>query len=260
MKPLILQAIYDYGWQPVGTFQDGVTLNNPNSLIQDETDGVWYRWDDASTLPKVVAPGSTPAGTGGIGVGAWQAVDISDVLRKDLAEPDGFKLIGQVPDIATLRTMAGENGKAVLVTEYRSGCGFGGGQLFWDSSSTDADNGITIFAVTGVTTGRWKRKYKGFIDAHWAGLPLNSATDDCYAQMQAIEQLMFNEHVSCYFHNGTYNIISQNMPWKNPDVPPSDYKNYGGASIICDGPGVIFKTTSSSGADVFNIMVSLILV
>lgn len=85
LKVLILQTIYDYGWQPVDTFQDGTILNNPNSLIQDETTGIWYRWDDPSTLPKMVAPNSTPESTGGISKGAWQAIDVNDVLRRYLA-------------------------------------------------------------------------------------------------------------------------------------------------------------------------------
>ena len=94
LKQLVLNQIYNLGWNLVGTFQDGATLSAAGDIIQDEATGVWYRWDDISTLPKVVPAGSTPESTGGIGEGKWLAVDVSDVLRRDLAKNSGAGLIG----------------------------------------------------------------------------------------------------------------------------------------------------------------------
>ncbi|MEX4920019.1 SGNH/GDSL hydrolase family protein [Enterobacter cloacae] len=94
LKQLALQQIYNLGWNPIGSFQDGATLNAAGYIIQDESTGVWYRWDNLSTLPKTVPSGSTPGSTGGVGEGKWLAVDVSDVLRKDLAKPTGAALIG----------------------------------------------------------------------------------------------------------------------------------------------------------------------
>ncbi|MEG6219957.1 hypothetical protein UXP54_11355 [Enterobacter hormaechei] len=94
LKQLVLQQIYNLGWNTVGTFQDGAIISAAGDIIQDEVTGIWYRWDDLSTLPKSVPAGSTPDSTGGVGEGKWLAVDVSDILRKQLAEDDGALLIG----------------------------------------------------------------------------------------------------------------------------------------------------------------------
>lgn len=108
MKQQVLQQIYNLGWNLVGTFQDGATLSAAGDIIQDETTGVWYRWDDISTLPKVVPAGSTPESTGGIGDGKWLAVDVSDVLRHELAEPTGAGMIGALDSNGVATTVQGE--------------------------------------------------------------------------------------------------------------------------------------------------------
>jgi hypothetical protein len=51
MEERIKQAIINLGLNPVGTFQEGATLN-AGSIIQDETTGIWYRWDDLTTFQK----------------------------------------------------------------------------------------------------------------------------------------------------------------------------------------------------------------
>ncbi|SAB94770.1 T7 tail fiber protein [Enterobacter hormaechei] len=91
LRWLAQQAIAQYGWIPVGTFQDGATLTTPNQILKDETDGEYYRWDGA--FPKLVPSGSTPSTSGGTGVGAWLSVGDS-TLRAMLAAPGGDKLIG----------------------------------------------------------------------------------------------------------------------------------------------------------------------
>lgn len=70
-------AISQVGYVTLKSFQSGVPLPNneltlPNQVLQDETDGEYYRWD--GVFPKVVPSGSTPVSTGGIGVGAWLSV------------------------------------------------------------------------------------------------------------------------------------------------------------------------------------------
>jgi hypothetical protein len=107
LKQLVLQQIYNLGWSLVGSFQDGGTVTSAGDLLQDESTNIWYRWDDLETLPKTVPAGSTPASAGGVGEGKWQPVDVSDVLRKQLAQDDGMKLIGQkvnygIPSSTTL--------------------------------------------------------------------------------------------------------------------------------------------------------------
>lgn len=94
LKQLTLQQIYNLGWNLAGSFQDGGTVTSAGDLLQDESTNIWYRWDDLETLPKTVPPGSTPDSSGGTGDGKWQAVDVADVLRKDLAKPTGASLSG----------------------------------------------------------------------------------------------------------------------------------------------------------------------
>lgn len=85
LKKLILQHIYELGLNPVGSFQAGATLNSAGDIIQDTSTGLWYRWDNLASLPKIIPVGSTLASTGGVGAGTWQPVDVTDVLRRDLA-------------------------------------------------------------------------------------------------------------------------------------------------------------------------------
>jgi len=94
LRWLAQQAISQFGWIPVGTFQDGATLTLPNQILKDTSDGEYYRWD-GSFLPsgKEVPAGSTPSSTGGIGVGAWISVGDSS-LKAMLASSIGASMIG----------------------------------------------------------------------------------------------------------------------------------------------------------------------
>jgi peptidoglycan/xylan/chitin deacetylase (PgdA/CDA1 family) len=76
----------------IGDFDAGftITARNEVSLYDDGVAATYYRWDGA--LPKTVAASSTPAGTGGIGEGAW--VDVGQAsLRSDLAERVSTKAV-----------------------------------------------------------------------------------------------------------------------------------------------------------------------
>ncbi|MEP9340509.1 hypothetical protein ABKT96_12300 [Enterobacter kobei] len=157
LKQLVLQQIYNLGWNLKGTFQGGGTVTAAGDLLQDTASLIWYRWDDLSTLPKTVPSGSTPASAGGTGPGKWQPVEVSDVLRKDLAAADGFKLIGRCATVAALRLVEPTiNKQMISLVEYASGTGYGGGILWYDNTdTTSADNGVDVFVTTGGK--RWKR-------------------------------------------------------------------------------------------------------
>ncbi|ALD79439.1 Phage tail fibers [Citrobacter portucalensis] len=98
-------ALANLGFNPVGTFQGGAVINSAGDIIQDETTDAWYRWDDLTTLPKTVPSGSTPDSSGGIGSGKWLAVDVSDVLRKQISDPDGAT---KYPELQIARLQDGE--------------------------------------------------------------------------------------------------------------------------------------------------------
>ncbi|EKM5718480.1 glycosyl hydrolase family 28-related protein [Enterobacter cloacae] len=91
LRWLAQQAIAQYGWILIDSFQDGANITLPNQALRDEDTGEYYRWDGA--LPKHVDAGSTPSSSGGVGVGAW--VGIGDAsLRAMLATSAGAGMIG----------------------------------------------------------------------------------------------------------------------------------------------------------------------
>lgn len=181
------------------------------------------------------------------------------------ATTDGVNVI-QVTGVATgrwvrdnvaltfsdLRTKAPSQSRFVTLYEHRSGFKLGGGSFVWDATSTAADNGGTVAAVTGIATGRWVRTGYSALDAAMFGLPKSG---DCLSELQAIEAIQYATGIDCYFNiDGTYETIGDvNWPWRNPIVPASSFRDYKGARIVCKGPGVIFKTTSATGADILQL-------
>lgn len=65
-----------------GSFEEGATANNKTDAVWYIAGGQCYTWD--STFPRDVPAKSTPATTGGVGVGAWLSVGDA-TLRSDLS-------------------------------------------------------------------------------------------------------------------------------------------------------------------------------
>ncbi|MBL5960078.1 tail fiber/spike domain-containing protein [Enterobacter asburiae] len=85
------RAISGYGYITKKSFEIGATLDTPNTVLQWENNGEFYRWDGDWSQPKVVPPASTPDSTGGIGKGKW--VGVTDAsLRSDLNQDTGAGL------------------------------------------------------------------------------------------------------------------------------------------------------------------------
>lgn len=105
-----LEGIYQKSaYYRVGTFDAGYTLTNNRQTLA--YGNVEYSWSGA--FPKVVAAGSTPATSGGIGSGGW--IDRTDVmLRNELASDGGAGLIG----IGGGRTQANKNEEWVSITDF----------------------------------------------------------------------------------------------------------------------------------------------
>lgn len=83
------QAIADFGYITMDSFEDGNTLTLPNQVLRFEATGEYYRWDGA--FPKVVPASSTPESSGGVGTGKW--ISVGDAaLRSDLAKDTGADL------------------------------------------------------------------------------------------------------------------------------------------------------------------------
>lgn len=85
------EAIRNYGYITMDSFEDGATLTLPNQTLRYEANGEYYRWD--GEFPKTVPSGSTPETSGGIGLGAWVSVGDAS-LRSALASENGALIIG----------------------------------------------------------------------------------------------------------------------------------------------------------------------
>jgi lysophospholipase L1-like esterase len=114
------QAMLNYGYITKKSFEVGATLDTPNTVLQLESDGEFYRWDGDWSQPKVVPPGSTPDTTGGIGPGKW--VGVSDAsLRGDLAKVSGSDIINTPNGDSVQDTIL-----EAKTTEYDAASYFGG--------------------------------------------------------------------------------------------------------------------------------------
>ncbi|XUA17425.1 hypothetical protein ACQVA2_12080 [Citrobacter sp. OP27] len=91
IKQLAFEAMSNFGYVTISSFEDGATLTNPNQALLWESNGEYYKW--TGDLPKTVAAGSTPDSTGGIGPGAWLSIGDS-LLRTMLAADTGSQMIG----------------------------------------------------------------------------------------------------------------------------------------------------------------------
>ncbi|EMQ3530137.1 phage tailspike protein [Escherichia coli] len=105
-----------------------------------------------------------------------------DQFQVNIGSSDGFKYVGQCPDVPTLRTIEPTtNGQRILLREYTAGTGYGGGQLraVLDGRSY-TDNGVTVFKTTGGAA--WIRVNADIITSFMAGtVPDNGATDNTVA-------------------------------------------------------------------------------
>lgn len=131
------------------TFTTGGTLNSNLDRISDGT--YLYYW--TGTYPVTVPASSTVAGTGGIAVGFW-AIDNDQILRNNLSDSDGLKLLGQCPDLDTLRTVVFVGvGQQIFLKEHTAMQGAGGGTWYCHALTNDAsyvdDNGCQIINDAG---------------------------------------------------------------------------------------------------------------
>lgn len=121
-----------------GSFTSGTTVNTKNELLT--YNGGKYRWD--GTLPKTVAVGSTPATTGGVGVGAW--VIIGDAaLRQQIGDPHGAE---KYPELQLAR--------------WRDEGDVRGWGAIGDGLNDDTDAILLCFADAKLRGGRTKIKFQ----------------------------------------------------------------------------------------------------
>lgn len=84
------EAIRNYGYITMDSFEDGATLTLPNQVLRYKATGEYYRWD--GDFPKVVPSGSTPDSTGEVKLGAWVSVGDAS-LRSQLSSHYGATMV-----------------------------------------------------------------------------------------------------------------------------------------------------------------------
>lgn len=189
-------AIRNYGYITMDSFEDGATLTLPNQVLRYEATGEYYRWD--GEFPKTVSSGSTPETAGGIGAGAWLSVGDA-TLRGDLNKNDGFSFIGD-GTYTDIRNYTGSAEK--ILCKGRERILDGGQGVFYidlnDSSSPDDDGVVLVDSLNR----RWKRNYDGPIMASWYGV-IDGA--DVSAELQGV----FNKGGGQVFvKDGQYTLTS----------------------------------------------------
>lgn len=149
----------------------GIVISLPNQIFLK--DGEYYR-----AGPNLELPYTTTGNWASESVNFVSAGDA--VLRSDLASNDPAKgaylvagAMRSVASVAALRsaTVGGAFDRQVVsLAQYASDTpGVGGGDLWWDASSTEADDGFLTFKVSTIAIGRWKRRLGTPLDISHAG-------------------------------------------------------------------------------------------
>ena len=148
--------------------------------------------------------------------------------------------------------------------------GFGGGSFYWDGYSTDADDNGSIIQVTGITTGRWKRKINGLVDVRSYGAVPGST--DCTAAIQAAINYVNSDGLStgAYVPSGVWKVdgmltlganqkleLSQACTLKrystSSNVTPIVWIKGTGASLIGGGDSSILKTEKACSSGIVRL-------
>jgi hypothetical protein len=109
--------------------------------------------------------------------------------------------VATVETISALKTFTGSEDAVIVQGYYAAGDG-GGGDFYWDSTSTETANDGTTVQATGVTTGRWIRIYSGAVNVRWFGAKGDGVTDDGTALQSAINEL--SARGEAFLPNGVY--------------------------------------------------------
>lgn len=186
-----------------GSFEDGATVN-------DKTDAVWYVaggrayiWNGSIPLGgKVVAPGSTPETSGGIGSNAWESVSGSS-LRESLSATDGASIIGG-GTYTEIRAFTGEGNKINCIGRENIFDGGNGVFLLDASDTTSSDNDGTI--LVDASGRRWKREFSGDINPIWFGVKFDGVTP-CHAEWQKCIDSAKGEWINVGSHTD-YSVVA----------------------------------------------------
>jgi len=106
--------------------------------------------------------------------------------------------------VAELRTFKPRfDSEVVYLHGYRTAADGAEGWFRWDSTSVLPDNTGTVFAVTGVDTGRWIRIFRGPVNLKWFGAD-GDGVNDTSAAVQAWVNASYPEAKGGYAPAGGY--------------------------------------------------------
>jgi len=106
-------------------------------------------------------------------------------------------------NIPALIGQANPPADTVLLQGYHAANDGGGGVFVWNALSTATPDNGTIFAVTGIATGRYFRLYTDILYSEWFGTTGAGATDDTIALQNAINAAA---HKTLVVSAGTYKV------------------------------------------------------
>ena len=231
------QAVAAIGWQELGDWAIGLTVQNRNQIVGYNAS--WYKY--LGELEHVIT-GDSPENEGGVWsaenpTGKWS--NIGDAaLRSNLGSSEGFGLVGQVVSFTALRSVVPSyEGQSILLRAHPVGWaamshGPVGGGEFISRKGTAVDDGGYICVPTDQTEYYWQRipKNPGKVCATEFGLYDGAALDDIWTS--AINYCIKNS--IGYF--------------STPSLGPAGYTLVGGLEfinstngLIIEGPGMATK-------------------
>lgn len=151
VRPTYNAVMANLGYTRVGTFAAGATLLNGRQTllwdIADGGDGQEYGWSGA--FPKVVPANSTPAGTGGIAVGAWMS-RFDPELRDYVLKTTTATFKNEFGYSAVANMMAGRINGVVGAVVHKVGNIYSTGGTTWKCKVDNATAIGDFKALTGV--------------------------------------------------------------------------------------------------------------
>lgn len=262
------QFLINSGFEPNHlTYVVGTTLqvDRPTQLI--DYSGSVYRVKLPAVFPVML--------TGNWAADSAVLVDVGDqALRQDLSNTSdplrGSALVGRqgliFNTVAEVRTVAGRfEGDTFKVKNYLAGDTKGckiGGRWRLGTPVVPDDAGM-ILQVPGNTSGYWERDLNelGEVDGEVYGLPM-AAGQDAHDKLEAMMVYCDAVKRSGFLGKGPmssgmfvsvpiYDTFERSFPLSGPRDPGQPIRKFGWG--IRSERGVTFQTTSSGGADVFNL-------